>query len=231
MSFGILFTLISNESKFSNYPAASLPDRLHNPGIAMQLAHNPQEATRAIQTQGILTGEPASDPVAINLAGRNALRNNILIDWVVILYYTVALGLLSLWLSRQCRPAERSFVHVAFAFVVLTAFFDVFENNRILTVLGQETILEDAVNNVWMAATLKWAALFVVLGLLGRQLWARRYSVLRWDGLALLVTSLIGAIGLIRFRVAVEIAFWLMALSLLPLAATLLLQPRKLARK
>lgn len=231
MSIGILFTLISNEIKFSKYPSASLPDGLHNPGIAIQLAHNPQEATRAIQTQGILNGALASDSGAANFAGKNALRNNILVDWVVIFYYTIALGLLSFWLSRQCRPTERSFLNGAIAFVLLTAIFDILENNRILTLLGQEPIGDSEVNNVWMAATWKWAMLFAVLALIGRHLWARKYSLLKWNGLALLITVIIGAIGLIGFRVAVEIAFWFMALSLLPLAATLLLQPRRLARK
>jgi patatin-related protein len=231
MSFGILFTLITNETRFLKYPHASLPGGLHNPGLALQLAHNKTELNQIVRAEAIIRGVPETDSEALNFTGRSRLREKVLLDWFVILYYTITLGLLSYWLSLQRQPTEKSIAAAAVLLVFLTAFFDILENNRILTVLGQNPVLDQSVQSVRMFSTLKWAALFVVLGLLGRVLWSRKYRWLRWNGFALLVTSLIGVLGLIKFRIAIEGAFWLIAFCLVPLGLFFIWQPRGLARK
>jgi patatin-related protein len=227
MSITILVTLFSNYRLMSRHPDVSLPGGLHAPGIAMELVRNPQEVDQIIRTQGLLIGEQASNP---SIAGKNQLRKNIAVDWVVIVYYALALGLICFWLHLQRRGSERRLALFAGLSVLAAAGFDILENIKILEVLNESPASSRTVDWILTAATIKWALLFIALGLLGWLLWSRKQKLLSWMGALLLLPMIVGGIGLIGLRIALEWGFWLMALALLPVGLLLLVRPRTLER-
>jgi patatin-related protein len=221
----LLFSVVNVVRLKRQHPETYLPGGLNGPGIALQRARTPQEAELAIQTQGLLVGKPT--PEAVN-EGKRVLTNNISADQFVILYYAITLGALCLWLTIQSSRGHRWFSITAGLSVLIAAVFDRLENSRILDLLNENTISVVAVERVAFASSLKWMFLFLMLGLLGRKLSRMNWSLIKWTGFWLLLCALVGAVGLLGVRIAIEGTLGLMAIGYLLMGIFFLVAPNRL---
>lgn len=228
MGLLILLNLFANYRQ-SQQRQVKLPGGFHSPGLALELVRTPEEAREIIRSQGTLAGEVQGE--SIMQSGQTRLRRNIELDWLAIFYYVITLSLICYWLARG-RPRQQSrLAMLAGISVFVAAIFDVLENNRMLTLLGENPITAKTVNSVFLAATIKWAALFFNLALIGLLLWQRRKRVFRIVATPLFLAAVAGAIGLLGYRAGVEWAFLLMAWSMLGVGVLFLWAPKKLEVK
>jgi patatin-related protein len=225
MGIGLLYGLIHVAAALNQHPAAKLPARLHNPTMAMELARSPSETVQVIQAEAVLADSSPADQEA----GKAKLRQSIMMDWVLILYFTIVIGFMCWWLNRFHRETEVGLTPFAIVVVLGAAIFDIVENNSILHVLKEQTVSQASVNWIWISTTLKWLALFLLLGLIGRLFRMRVHKVVRWTGVLLLTTAIVGVLGLVVVRMLVEVAFWMMALDLLVVGVVFLIKPKVIA--
>ncbi len=216
---------------FGNYrrTEVKLPGDFYSPGLALELARTPEEASEIIRSQGAPAGEVQRE--SIMQSGQTRLRRHIELDWLAIFYYLITLSLICYGLARGRQRQQTRLAMLAGISVFVAAIFDVLENNNMLTLLGENPITTETVNATFWAATVKWAALFFNLALIGLLLWQRRKRVFGVVATPLFLTAVVGAIGLLGYRAGVEWAFFLMALSMIAVGVLFLLAPKKLEMK
>jgi hypothetical protein len=222
MGAGLLFGLIKADYGMYRHPDARFPGGLHNPAMAIELVRTPREAQQVFQAQAIL----ASSATADEQIGRSRLRQGIMVDWVLIVYFTIVIGALCFWLTKFHRDSDEGLTPLAMLVVLFAAIFDVFENNSILHVLKEDVVNQSSVNWIRLSTTLKWLALFFLLALIGSLFRKRGDKFVRWSGVLLIITSSIGVIGIIWPRILVEFAFALMAIDVLVVGTLFVIQPK-----
>jgi len=227
MGLTILLTMIMSFRQVSTLQL-SLPGGFHAPGLALQRARSTNEAGEIIKTAGQFEKNAPKEEQSLTLAGKGRLTQNILVDWFVIFYYLLTLSLLAYWLSRGTTKRAQGFALLAGLATFVAASADVVENNATLSLLNQQSITLDAVESVYAAATVKWTAIFVVLMLLALLLWRRKMSPFRILSLMLVSAAVIGFVGLLVRRAAIEWGFAAMAVSLFALGLVFLFLPRRL---
>ncbi|MDQ1637855.1 MAG: hypothetical protein QOF62_1194 [Pyrinomonadaceae bacterium] len=198
-----------------------LPAGLHMPGLALELVRTPAEVDQIINATATLN-ENSSPSLATQ-----SLVSNIKMDYWFIAWYALVLGSLSIWLFKRAYSNKARNLVIAAGFLIpVAAIFDVLENIRMLRVLTEGLRTQQAIDAIRFAGTMKWASLFVSIGLLA-WLFIPRKDKAAIIGYLLLSTALLGLIGLV-YAGAIEAAFLMMGLSMFVLGAVVLITPRRL---
>jgi patatin-related protein len=199
-----------------------LPAGLHMPGVALELVRRPQDVDQIVRAQSVLSTGDATNITA----GVAALIGKIEADYWVILVYAFVLAGLCFWFARRSYSQHaRNLTGWAGTCVLLAAGFDVIENRRMISVLANNLRTQDAINAIRVVGSLKWAALFIALGLLSLLFITVRNAV-SLSGYFLLGAALLGFFSLILLP-AIEAAFFLMGLSLVVLGLIATIWPHR----
>jgi patatin-related protein len=230
MGAAILSTLYTNYRQLQQHPTVRVPGGLHGPGLALELVRSPEEVSEAVLAQGLLKasaqGEASAD---VSRQGQEILLRNIQFDYGFIAFYTIVLGGFCVWLARLRLSRKAAYPALAASlFILMGAGFDLLENYRMTDVLklGSGLPTQAAVDGIYLAASVKWGAIFIALALLA-WLFFRRRDVARHSGWLLAIASLLGLIGLVQ-RPFIEWGFGSMGLCVLLIGLLLLVSPRTL---
>ena len=160
-------------------------------------------------------------------SGRQGAAKSTRLDFFFIAGYGL-LFLAFVWLMwRSNLKLAMPLAVIALLGTLGAAAFDVVENFRILDLLGQEALTEEAVRQVRLAATAKWLSLFTTMAVLSPLFLARRDPFLA-IGVTFLGAAVAGLLGLLpALRPLYERAMpVLLGLGLLTVAVLFLFRSR-----
>lgn len=188
------------------------------------------------QSNRILLVELGSDAASLNQAvaanGKNDIDGiahnikmvvrNTYMDFVFILLYWLTFVSLAVLAGRL---GQRFLAACAAIFISVAAVGDLLENSAILIAMGVKPFTDPVAVDISEYSQLKWASFFLALLLLGLAIALnRRVSNLRRASGGLFIAgALFGSIGIVRYRVSLDVTIVMFAIAMMFIVAAFLL--------
>ena len=206
--------------KKRKYPERPLPGGLTKPVLALELVKSSDEV-------GMVLGDGEQESSKIT---RKMMREDLKGDtYAFIPIYWLLLVAMS-WLLTRRHPDWASWAGIAAGVcVTAAAIFDYFENAGIRAVLDAPaaSVTDRMALAIRTPSLVKWALIFITMGLLGGLFWQRNLIMLL--AFAYLLIAIIGLVGLI-YHPAIEKAFALMGIVIIPVALLFTFWPKQFLR-
>ena len=214
-------TIYSTYVKKRKYPDRPLPNGLSKPVLALELVKSRDEVEMVLGD-----GEGESSKIT-----RNMMKEDLKGDsYVFIPIYWLLLITMS-WLLTRRQFNWATWAGIAAGVSVTgAAIFDYLENAGIRAVLDKPIaeITDQMALAIRRPSLVKWALIFIAMGLLAAIFWQRNWIMLL--AVAYLLIAIIGLAGLI-YHPAIEKAFALMGIIIIPVALLFTFWPKQFLRE
>jgi len=188
------------------------------------------------ESDRILRIELGSDAASLNLAVQSAaggdkqgvtgniemVVRNTYLDFVFILLYWLTFLSLAFLAGRLGKPFLAALAGLS---ITVAAISDLFENGAILTAMRVKPFTDAVAVDISEFSQWKWAFFFLASALIGLAIAMNRHvsSVRRASGGLFIAAAALGLLGIVRYRVSLDFAMWMIKLANLLVAAALLL--------